>query len=224
MNPTRSRFAIGLFVLVALAVAAWAAAMLNVTATINNYDPNNAGYTLQSDGTISAVYSSGSGVTSNISPNSGGGYYQWNLDLSSSSRSFVVTLTPVNGSPAGPFAQAAFNGVLHSRCFGTNSSTNVNWTTIQPGYPDSNCAMRVNFTYNGVAYTLVMSPDYPGTGTATVSCTRWSSKTKSCSSWTDVPTAGGANANVANLYAGSPGSQTNIGSYALSFNIGVTNP
>ena len=201
--------------MLASALAVWAAAMLSVTSTINS-DPS---YTLWNDG--SAVYSGG-----NISPNAGGGtlYYQWNLDLSSSSRSFYVTLTPMPGSPAGPFTTAAFNGVLHSRCFGTNSSTYVNWTTIQPGFPDTNCAMRVNFTYNATSYTLVMSPDQPGTGAATVSCTNWSSKAKACVAWTDVPTVGITNANVANLYSGSPGAQTLVGSYALNFNIGITNP
>jgi hypothetical protein len=100
----------------------------------------------------------------------------------------------------------------------------VNWTTIQPGYPDTNCAMRANFTYNDVAYTLVMSPEYPGTGTATVSCTNWNSKARACTAWNDVPTVGFPDSNVASLYSGSPGSQTLIGTYALSFRIDVANP
>src|ERR1044071_9008209 len=219
MKYTSIKVGISLFSLLAIGLA-FAAAMLSVTATIDNYDGNSVAYTLQSDGTNSATYGG------NISPNTGNGtqYYQWNADLSSSSRSVYVTLTPVNGSSTGPFTRAAFNGVLHSRCFGTNSGTYVNWTTIQPGYPDTNCAMRANFTYTGVPYTLVMSPDYPGTGTTTVSCTKWNTKTKSCSAWSDVPTTGSANANVANLYSGDPGLQVLVGSYALSFNISVTNP
>ncbi len=34
--------------------------------------------------------------------------------------------------------------------------------------------MRVLFTYGDASYTLVMSPDTGGTGTAKVSCTNWS--------------------------------------------------
>lgn len=140
------------------------------------------------------------------------------FDLSNSSRSFSMTLTPVNGSQAGPFSgPLAFNGQLYSRCFTPNLGLQ-NWTQIVTS--DNNCAMRANFSYGGVGYSLVMSPQVAGTGTATVTCT---SNSSPCSSWSDVPTTGpnASNPNVANLY-GSGGAL--VGQYYLSFNISLTHP
>jgi hypothetical protein len=183
-------------------------------------------YSLQSDGNSSAAYGNTAGVSSNLSPTTGGGtdFYQWNLDLSNSSRAFYLTLNPVNGnSAAAPFTGTVpFSGVLHSRCF-TSTGGYQDWTKIQPSYPDGNCAMRVNFTYGGASYSLVMSPDTSGTGTATVTCTNWSASSKSCVAWTDVPNSSSVNANVAYLYDTSNG-QTYVGSYSLTFNISVTHP
>jgi hypothetical protein len=132
----------------------------------------------------------------------------------------MLTLTPVNGSPAGPFTGTmAFSGNLRSRCFDP-SNTPYDWLNIQT--QDTNCAMRVNFTYSNVQYALVMSPLYPGTGTATVTCTNWNGT--ACSAWTDVPSLG-PNANVARLYSlGKSGSETYVGSYALTFNATLTHP
>jgi Tfp pilus assembly protein PilV len=207
-----------LLALLGLAIAALAVARYTVTANIYNHDSNNNAFTLQSDGTASAVYSTGSGVASEITPNAGaGGLYQWFLNLTNSSRSFYLTLTPLNGSSAVFSGALPFNGQLFSRCFTSNGGYQ-NWTQIQ--YSDSNCAMRANFTYSGTGYSLVMSPTETGTGTATVTCTNWSTSSKSCSAWTDVPTAGIANANVANLYNGA----NLAGQYFLSFNIALTHP
>ena len=190
-----------------------------ITATISNCcDAGGLNFTLQSDGSSSAVYSSGSGVTSELA---GYSEYEWDLDLSQSSRSFLLTLIPVNGSLPGPLpGTMAFNGKLFSRCF--DSSNNVSsWLKIQT--LDATCAMRANFTYGNTKYTLVMSPTYSGTGTATVTCTKWN-KT-ACSAWTDVPTVNVANAKVAHLYTVSKtGTETYVGSYELSFNISMTNP
>jgi hypothetical protein len=218
--PIRSMCA--LLAMLSLAIAAPAASKLTVTAAIYNFDANNNPFTLQSDGSTSAVYSPGSGVSSNLTPNvSGAGvlYYQWSFDLSSSSRAYYLTLTPLNGSPTVFSGTLPFNGQLFSRCF-TSSGGYQNWTQIQPGFPDATCAMRANFTYNGNGYSLVMSPTETGTGTATVSCTNWSTKANACVAWTDVPTAGITNANVANLYG--PGGI--VGQYLLSFNITLTHP
>jgi hypothetical protein len=221
-TPPAIRLMCALLALLVIAIAALAAAKYTVTATIS--DANGTPYTLQSDG--GGSYSTGSGVDSEITPNVPGAgtlYYQWGLDLTNSSRSFNLTLNGVDSSSVGnaPFVGTLpFNGQLYSRCF-TSSGGYQNWTQIKIGYPDTNCAMRVNFTYNGVGYTLVMSPSYQGTGTATVSCTNWSTSSKSCSAWTDVPTAGITNANVANLY-GSGGAL--VGQYSLSFDITLTHP
>ncbi len=208
--------------LLAVAVAAFAASRYTVTATVDNYDSSNNAFTLQSDGTSSAAYTTGSGVDSELTPATGSGplYYQWGLDLTKSSRAFTLSL---DGADANSIANApftgpmAFNGQLYSRCF-TSSGALQNWTQIQPGFPDGNCAMRANFTYAGVGYSLVMSPSYPGTGSATVSCTNWSSKSKSCVAWSDSSSV--AAGNLADLYQGS----TLLGQYKLSFNIALTHP
>jgi len=210
---------IALFVLV---MAAFAASKITVTATIYNFDANNNPFTLQSDGITSAVYSPGSGVSSNLTPNvSGAGvlYYQWSFDLGSSSRAYYLTLTPLNGSPIVFSGALPFNGQLFSRCF-TSSGGYQNWTQIQTAFPDATCAMRANFNYNGNGYSLVMSPMETGTGTATVSCTNWSTKANACVAWADVPTANVTNANVANLY----GPSGVVGQYFLSFDITFTHP
>jgi len=211
-------------VLLSVGVSAASTARLTVTGIIYNYDADGNAFTLQSDGTSSAAYSSGTGIDSALTPDSTGAgilYDQWNLDLTHSSRSYLLTLAPLNGSPSVFSGSLAFNGQLYSRCFTSSGPTNYqNWTLIQPGFPDTNCAMRLNFSYNGAGYSLVMSPAQSGTGTATVSCTNWSTKSKSCVAWTDVPTAGVANANVANLYRGS----TLIGQYFLSFSAVITHP
>jgi len=218
--PIRSMCA--LLAMLSLAIAALAAAKLTVTATIYNFDANNNPFTLQSDGSTSAVYSPGSGVSSELTPNVPGAgvlYYQWSFDLGSSSRAYYLTLTPLNGSPTVFSGALPFNGQLFSRCF-TSSGGLQNWTQIQPGFPDATCAMRANFTYNGSSYSLVMSPTETSTGTATVSCTNWSTKSNACVAWTDVPTANVTNANVASLYG--PGGV--VGQYFLSFNTMLTHP
>lgn len=220
------RVMVALLAISGLAFLAFAAGSYTVTATLYN-DNGSTFYTLQSDGNTSAVYGNKGGISSNFSPTTGGGtdYYQWNLDLSNSSRLFYVTLQPNDNASAAaaPFTgPVAFNGVLHSRCF-TASGGYQDWTRIQPGYPDGNCAMRVNFTYGGASYTLVMSPDTGGTGTATVSCTKWSTSSKSCVAWTDVPNPSAANPNVAYLYNTTNG-QVYVGSYSLSFDVTLTNP
>lgn len=221
------RVMVALLAISGFAVLAFAAGSFTVTATMFN-DNGSTPYTLQSDGNTSAVYSNGKSVSSYLSPSTGGGgtdYYQWNLDLSNSSRFFYVTLQPNDSASAAaaPFTgPVAFSGVLRSRCF-TSSGGYQDWTRIQTGYPDGNCSMRVLFTDGGVSYTLVMSPDVAGTGTATVSCTNWNTSSKSCVAWTDVPNSSAANPNVAFLYNTTSG-QTYVGSYSLSFDVSLTHP
>jgi hypothetical protein len=218
--------------IVVLALTAFAAkstANYNITATMFNYNANNVPYSLQGDGSTSTVYNpnTDSSILSYLYPDPncthcGTTAYEWALDLSQSSRFFLVTLTPIS-SPAGPFTgPVAFKGKLRSRCFDPGNNV-YSWLAIQTS--DTNCAMRADFTYNNVNYTLVMGPNESGTGTTTVTCTKWNSTTTTCSDWTDVPNTGVTNANVAHLYSvGRNGSTKLIGSYALSFNISLTYP
>ncbi len=212
-------------------------ARYTVTATIFNTNCtstiNGGNCTLSSDGLTAgyAVYQNGPGVNSTLTPDSTGAgtlYDQWNLSFgNASSRSVYLTLTPINGAPPIFTGSQSFQATLYSRCFtDATASTDQNWTLItSTNYPngDPTCAMRVLFTSAGVSYTLVMSPaeaakSEPATGAATVTCT---SNTSPCTSWTDVPTTGITNANVANLYNGG---SSPIGQYYLSFNVSLTHP
>jgi hypothetical protein len=207
-------------------VAAWAAGAFDVTASICNGSttPCNGStsttpYTLQSDGSTSATYAGDFTPSTHVVPD----YYQLDLSLDRS-RSVLLTLNPLPDNPAGPFTGplALPGAILYSRCF-TPSGGYQDWTQIQPATPDFNCSMRVNFTYNGVNYILVMSPEYRGTGTATVTCTNWSTSANSCIAWTDVPNSGAANPNVALLLNKSNG-ESPIGYYSLTFNVTLTHP
>ncbi len=203
-------------------------AYYTITATMYNFDASNNPFTLQSDGTTSAVYNpnTDSTILGYLYPSPSRSccatiYYEWDADLSQSSRSFLLTLKPLDGTSPDLFngGTVAFNGQFRSRCF--DPANNVfNWTTIQTS--DTNCAMRVNFTYQNTNYTLVMSPLEAGTGTATVTCTNWNGTI--CSAWTDVPTAGIVNANVAHLYSSTKKGSQYVGAYALTFSMSMTHP
>jgi hypothetical protein len=224
---------LGLLLLIAIAAYA-KIAQYTVTATIYNTDANNNPVTLQSDGgsTGYAVYQDSASLNSALAPDSTTDtipYSQWNLSFGpSSSRSLYLTLVPANpNSPPSPWGSGprSFKATLYSRCFtDSTAATQQSWTLIPYGSPDSTCGMRVLFTYGGVNYTLVMSPEQaatgmPPTGSATVTC--MSSGTSACTAWTDVATSGITNANIANLYNGG---STPIGQYYLSFNISLTHP
>lgn len=188
-----------------------------VAATLYNCcDSTGLSFAVESDGAAgSALYSNGTGGVSSIL--SGATQYEWDLDLTQSSRFFWLTLRPVNGSKPGPFTGSlAFNGQVFSRCFDPGNNV-FSWEAIET--QDTNCAWRINFTFAGVDYTLVMGPTYPGTGTATVTCTNWTGA--SCTAWTDAPSAG-PNANVADLYSVGKHGDTSLGAYALSFNAKLT--
>lgn len=218
--PVVAILAFGVMANVGLRAAQKIATSYNITATLYNCcDASSNHFALESDGASgSAAYSPSSTLLSYLS---GSSTYEWASDLTESGRAFLLSLTPVNGSPAGPFSgPLAFSGKLRSRCF--DPSNNVySWLAIQTF--DANCAMRVDFTYNQTPYILVMSPIEAGTGTATVTCTNWNGS--SCSAWTDVPTTGVPNATVAHLYSlGRGGKETLVGPFALTFSATLTHP
>lgn len=212
----------GIFV-VAITVAASKPGNVTATATIFNGTPS---YPLESDGSISASYS---GDFTPTGSTAGTDYFQLNLELSKT-RSVYLTLNPLDNNSA---AAAPFQGpvslpgaIIYSRCF--TPTGYQDWTQIHPTTPDGNCALRVNFTYGHESYTLVMSPEFPGTGTAIVTCTKWSPSSNSCVAWTDVPNSSTTYANVAYLYNTTSGPATSgevlVGSYSMTFSISVTNP
>lgn len=187
--------------------------------------------TLQGDGSGSAIYQNSSSIDSAFAPDSSADaipYSQWNLSFGPSSRrSVYLTLVPANANSQPIFTGTqSFKATLYSRCFtDSTAGTQQNWTQIRTS--DTTCGMRVLFTYGGVNYTLVMSPEQaasgmPATGAATVTCT---SGTYPCTLWTDVPTTGVLDpatgfdvSNVANLYNGGA---SPIGQYYLTFYINL---
>lgn len=166
----------------------------------------------------SATYAAGSeGVISQIDT----GNTDWNLDLRSSNRAFLLTAittsgAPVPGLPAGPIL---YSGRIVSRCYApTGGTTAYSWFNVTD---DRNCAMRVNFTSGGSTYTMVMSPGYAGTGTASVHCNAFGES--SCVDWTVTPNPNAANAGVANLYViTKSGSERFVAACRLTFRMHVT--
>ncbi len=228
-DSSMKKTALGFAALLLLAVAAYAGAAYNVTATLYNADTNNNAYTLQSDGSTSAAYPNGPGLDDDLTPVCSGCvlYYQWDLSFgTASSRAVNLTLQPIGTSPT-IFSSnpQLLQATLYSRCWTDNTlSTYQNWTQIKGNITDNNCAMRVLFTYSGVNYVLVMSPEQAAsghpTGTASVTCTNWNTKSNSCVGWTDVPTPNQNLSNVANLYQGS----NLVGQYYLSYKATLTHP
>jgi hypothetical protein len=197
----------------------------HVTSTVYDTDLNLNALLLQGDdvnaaGLSTYTTSSTSGVISQID---GYGQDEWDLWLQNSSRGFQLTLTTksgssVNGFPTGPYL---YSGRLVSRCFDPTGATTNPYAWVAITSADPNCAMRVNFTYGGTQYTLVMGPTYSGTGRAEVYCNVLSGT--GCIDWTIVPNLNAAN--VANLYAISKsGKETFVATCKLTYRVHVTYP
>jgi hypothetical protein len=199
-----------------------------VTSTLFDSDPNLNSLLVQSDDgteTGSATYVTGS-TTGVISEIDGYQLDEWDLWLQNSSRGFYLTLETTTGSPVAglPAGRYFYSGRLVSRCFDpTGVTTNTYpWFSVQGA--DLNCAMRVNFTYGGTQYTLVMGPGYSGTGKALVTCN--SANTRgSCVDWTIFPNLTAANPTVAYLYSiGKGGKEVFVAACQLRYRMHVTYP
>jgi hypothetical protein len=193
-----------------------------VTSTVFDTDAFGNGVVLQGDDPTagSSVYIPGDGgVISQIDSSNA----DWNLDLRGSSRGFYLTLATTSGGavpglPAGP---VFYSGRAVSRCFTpSGGTTTYSWLKVTD---DPNCAMRVNFSWTGTNYTLVMSPAYQGTGLASVHCN--AANGTSCVDWTVTPNANTPNAGVANLYSiAKNGSERFVAACRLTFRIRATYP
>jgi len=182
-----------------------------VTATIQS----GVSVTVDNDGAGS--YNAVDNVLSQIYPGTG----DWVLDLSDQITRIVrLTFVATPGSPAGPTGN--YNARLLSRCFdGDGNITGL--LAMGEGTSNDRCSLRVVFT-GAKQYVFVMSPLYPGTGWATVSCPELpgTDLDGDCDHWTITPGTG-ANAKIANLYEiGKAGREIFKGSYENTFAIDVT--
>jgi hypothetical protein len=202
----------------------------NVTSTIFDTSSTGDPLLLQSDDLYAggapgyAAYST-SAITGVVSLIDGYNYDDWNLTLNGSTRGFYLTLNPVSGAAGLPSGTSFYSGRMISRCYDpTGATTNTySWFNITGANP--NCAMRLNFSYLGNGYTMVMSPIYPGTGKAEVYCNA-SGSSGSCADWTILPNLNAPSATIANLYSvdAHNGKETLVGAYHLTFRIHVTYP
>jgi hypothetical protein len=195
---------------------------INVTSTVHDYtdSTNLVQNLLRSDNAAGqALYATGSNVLSQI-------FGIWYLNLTGqTTRSVYLTFSDnVIGSPTNPLPDDYYNPRVLSRCFDTNNNI-IDFLSVNTS--DNRCSLRVEFTHNGTAYSFVMSPEYAGTGWATVACSVVNKSSGACVSWTITPTPSTQvnNATVANLYIDSHGGkQTLVGSYYNTYRIDVTNP
>jgi hypothetical protein len=194
----------------------------DVTSTLFDADAFANPTLVQGDDPLAggATYQASAGVISEIDTNGG---TDWNLDLRSSARGFSLTLTTTDGGavPGLPSGPTFYQGRIVSRCYTpAGGTTAYNWFHITD---DPNCAMRVNFASGSTSYTLVMSPGYAGTGTASVHCNAFSGS--SCVDWTVTPNPNATSAGVANLYSvAKNGSEKFAAACRLTFRMHVTYP
>lgn len=174
---------------------------------------------LRSDANPSASYSAAdSGVSSQVYNS------DWDLDLrQQTNRTVWLSFSePVMGSAVAPLPSAYYNARVISRCF--DAGNNIKrFSAVLPGTTNNQCSLRVLVTDANTHYVFVMSPTYPGTGWANVSCTA-GDVSGACVNWTIVPNTDSASPNptVANLYrVGRNGSENFVGSYHNRYRIDV---
>jgi len=179
------------------------------------------------NGVFQASYKDPASYGSNMSLTFSG----WNLSLFNQSlRTIWLTLSrPVALSPPAPAPDGYYSAKveMYSRCYDSNnqrlSASNL---TMTPGTSLSRCDLGVDFAYGRDKYVLVMGPQYPGTGWATVTCNTADSA-GACNNWTISPNMAGGFGNVptvANLSLFGPHGLIVIGQYYNTYRIDVTNP
>jgi hypothetical protein len=145
----------------------------------------------------------------------------WQLYIGNQTLRTIYLTLASQGIPA-PDGYYSANVELFSQCFDA-SGNQIPLMSIAPGVTYGNCSLGVDFSYSGTKYKLAMSPKFPGTGLAAVTC--YSASNGSCNSWTIVPNVAAANATVANLYQfGRRGDLVYSGTYHNTYRIAVTVP
>jgi len=222
-----------------------AASAQNVTTIVHDYDSAGNQLLLRSDdyGSVGkATYTSTSSRNSSLSSFiTSRGELELLLFNQSLRTVWITPNDPVGSEPAGPPAGYYSNDTaVRSDCFDQNGNI-VPLANIVTS--SGNCKLGATFKSGTTVYKLLMSPfpfsgsgdgmpicpstGCPATGLATVNCNQVSNG--HCVSWTIVPNASAANANVANLYTEGGGPKgittwTFVGQYYNTFRIDVTNP
>lgn len=202
----------------------------NVTSVFHDFDVSGTQLLLRSDdynGTGQASYSAA------LDPNLSSTVYcgTWSLRMYSQSVR-TVWITPNNAinssQPAAPPAAYYWRNVEGTgKCYDQNLNI-VYYQNILTS--SNNCALNLDFGYNGVKYKLSMSPSLPApgpaSGLATVTCNVVSGG--QCVNWTITPNLTASSTHpptVANLYYYAQGGKlTFIGQYYNTFRIDVTQP
>lgn len=191
-----------------------------VTTTV--YDADAAGILLltRSDdynGTAFATYAALPNVRSikNITSvvDSDGG---WKLYIGNQTSRTLYLVLASQGIPA-PDGFYSASVEAYSQCFDQNDLP-IGILLMSAGTSNTNCSFGVDFSYGATKYKLVMSPKFPGTGRATVTCN--AAANGNCTNWTIAPSDAVDNAGVANLYHyGKQGGLVFDGVYHNSFAI-----
>jgi hypothetical protein len=164
---------------------------VNVTTTIYDTDGAGAALLTRSDGAGSATYTSTSRATSIII-----GDNSWQIYLGSQSARTVYLVLQSQGIPI-PDGYYSSNVEVYSQCFDASGAP-ASLLVMAAGTSNHNCSFGVDFSSGSTKYKLVMSPKFPGTGHAVVTCVAGTAA--SCTSWTIAPDASLPDAGVANLY------------------------
>ena len=138
----------------------------------------------------------------------------WQLYLGNQTSRTLYLVLASQGIPA-PDGQYYASVEAYSQCFDQNDvPTSI--LVMTAGASNANCSFGVDFSYGATKYKLVMSPKFPGTGRATVTCNAASNG--DCTDWTIAPSDAVNNAGVTNLYHyGKNGGLVFDGAYHNSF-------
>jgi hypothetical protein len=165
------------------------------------------------NGVGSATYTTVDKVTSRIL-----GDGTWQLYLGNQTVRRARLLLASQGVPI-PDGLYSANVEVFSRCFDQNNAQ-VSLRSMVAGASNRNCSFGVDFSSGRTKYKLAMSPVYPGTGRAIVTCN--AAFGSSCNNWTIVPSVDAPNAGVANLYHfANSGALILDGVYRQSYSVSV---
>lgn len=180
--------------------ATTASTTIPVTTTVYDADATGNLLLTRSDdynGTGFATYAALPNVrsTKNITSvvHSDGG---WQLYLGNQTSRTLYLVLASQGIPAADGLYSA-SVEAYSQCFDQNDLP-LAILGMTAGASNTNCSFGVDFSYGATKYKLVMSPKFPGTGRATVTCN--AAANGNCTDWTIAPSDAVNNAGVANLY------------------------
>lgn len=120
----------------------------------------------------------------------------WQLYLGNQTSRTLYLVLASQGIPA-PDGFYSASIEAYSQCFDQNDLP-LGILSMTAGASNANCSFGVDYSYGATKYKLVMSPKFPGTGRATVTCN--AAANGNCTNWTIEPSDAVDNAGIANLY------------------------